>query len=71
MDADLVISNCQIVTPSNTYNGNIYIKNEKIIAITENKDMTAKEEVDAANNYVLPGMVDEHVHMMDPGFTDR
>ncbi len=71
MDADLVVSNCQIVTPSNTYNGNIYKKNEKIIAITENKDMTAKEEVDAANNYVLPGMVDEHVHMMDPGFTDR
>ena len=71
MDADLVVSNCQIVTSSNTYNGNIYIKDGKIIAITENKDISAKEEVDAANNYVLPGMVDEHVHMMDPGFTDR
>ena len=31
MDADLVVSNCQIVTSSNTYNGNIYIKDEKII----------------------------------------
>ena len=41
MDADLVVSNCQIVTSSNTYNGNIYIKDEKIIAITENKDISA------------------------------
>lgn len=33
--------------------------------------MSAQREIDAAGRHVLPGMVDEHVHMMDPGFTDR
>ena len=33
--------------------------------------LSAAREIDAGGRFLLPGMVDEHVHMMDPGFTDR
>ncbi|MDA1001087.1 MAG: amidohydrolase family protein, partial [bacterium] len=71
MTADLLISNAQIVTPQGTYPGHIYIEGGRISAITQEKAMSATREIDAGGRHVLPGMVDEHVHMMDPGFTDR
>ncbi|MDP6560828.1 MAG: amidohydrolase family protein, partial [Candidatus Binatia bacterium] len=71
MKADLLVSNAQIVSPSGTYKGHIYINGGRISAITREKEAGAAREIDAANQYVIPGMVDEHVHMMDPGYTDR
>jgi allantoinase len=71
MNADLVVSNAQIVTPSSTFPGHIYVTGGRISAITSEKEAGAAHEIDAGGRYVLPGMVDEHVHMMDPGFTDR
>ncbi len=71
MNADLLVSNAQIVTSSDTFPGHIYVKDGQIAAITREKEAGAAREIDAAGRHVLPGMVDEHVHMMDPGFTDR
>lgn len=71
MNADLLVSNAQIVTPSSTFQGNIYVTGGRISAITSEKEAGAAREIDAAGRFVLPGMVDEHIHMMDPGFTDR
>ncbi|MEE9241140.1 MAG: dihydroorotase family protein [bacterium] len=71
MKADLLVSNARIVTPSSTFPGNIYVTGGRISAITAEREEGAKREIDAAGRYVMPGMVDEHVHMMDPGFTDR
>ena len=71
MKADLVISNARIVTVSSTFPGHIYVTGGRISAITSEKEAGAAREIDAAGRYVMPGMVDEHVHMMDPGFTDR
>ncbi len=71
MNADLLISNARIVTSSSTFPGHIYVSGGRIAAITSEKESGAKREIDAAGRHVLPGMVDEHVHMMDPGYTDR
>jgi allantoinase len=71
MNADLLVSNAQIVTPSSTFQGHIYVTGGRISAITSEKEAGAAREIDAAGRFVLPGMVDEHIHMMDPGFTDR
>lgn len=71
MKADLLISNARIVSPSGTYRGHLYIDGGQIVAVTRDKEAGARREIDAAGRHVLPGMVDEHVHMMDPGFTDR
>ena len=71
MRADLLISNARIVSPGGTYRGHVYVEGGQIAAITKEKDAGARREIDAAGRHLLPGLVDEHVHMMDPGFTDR
>lgn len=67
-----LIQNGILANASTTYAADILIQGEKIAAV--GKDLpstTATRVVDAAGMYVLPGAVDGHVHMMDPGHTDR
>lgn len=39
--------------------------------IANGEEVSAKEVIDVDGRYVIPGCVDGHTHMMDPGFTDR
>jgi allantoinase len=68
---DLEIINAEIVTSTNSYKGSISIKDGKIAAISENPLRNAKQTIDAVGLHLVPGMVDQHVHFMDPGETDR
>jgi dihydroorotase-like cyclic amidohydrolase len=54
-----------------TYEGVIYIFDGKIIGISRSLEGTPGQVIDAKGLFVLPGAVDGHVHMMDPGFTER
>ena len=64
----------------------IFIHNEKIIKIKsnlkidesffkkyniENFDKESLEVIDANFNYVIPGVIDVHTHMRDPGLTEK
>ncbi|WP_100486839.1 allantoinase AllB [Sporolactobacillus pectinivorans] len=70
MEWDYVIKNGTIVTPGETYQANLYIKDGKIAAISgEPLEGTAKKETDAEGKYILPGLIDVHVHSRDPGPT--
>ncbi|MFC1977815.1 dihydroorotase family protein [Chloroflexota bacterium] len=61
---DLVIKNGLIVTPQGVVRGGLAVRNEKILHIGDDDSMPkAKLEVDAEENYVLPGLVDPHVHI--------
>ncbi len=72
MASDLLIDNARIVTPGGTYEGCVRVDAGQISAITQRGEGgAARREIDAGGRFLLPGMVDEHVHMMDPGFTDR
>lgn len=67
---DHVIRNGTIVTSQDMYEANIYIKDEKIKAISQEKlEGKAKEVTDAKGKYILPGLIDIHVHSRDPGAT--
>ncbi len=70
MEWDHIIQNGEIVTPTTQYKANIYVKDGKIVAITE-KDLggEAKEITDAKGKYVVPGLIDTHVHSRDGGAT--
>lgn len=64
---DLLIKNSILVTPESTFAADIAINGEKIAAIGNPGFVTAaKEEFDAAGRYVLPGLIDPHVHMAHP-----
>jgi allantoinase len=71
MKADLEIYGGEIVTPHYTKEGIIYVEDGKIVAITQERIAQAKKSIDATGLHVIPGAIDGHVHMMDPGFTDR
>lgn len=70
MEWDLKILNATIVTDSEQYKGNLYVKDGKIQAITNHLlEGKAHEEIDAEGLYVLPGLIDTHIHSRDPGPT--
>ena len=70
----LFIENGTIVTGSGQFEGNLLIENGRIAAITapgERPPVSAYRVIDAVGRHLLPGCVDEHTHMMDPGHTER
>src|SRR5699024_6583110 len=44
--------------------------NEKITCIAESISEDATNVIDAKGQYVMPGMVDTHVHISEPGRTE-
>jgi dihydroorotase len=70
MNWDYVIKNGTIVTPNETYQAHIYINDGKIAAISKQPlEGEASRETDATGQYILPGLIDVHVHSRDPGPT--
>ncbi|MGN1319179.1 MAG: allantoinase AllB [Lachnospirales bacterium] len=70
---DLLIKNGNIVNDDLVFKGNIYVKNEKIAAITMADIIyDAKKEVEAEGKYIFPGVVDAHMHIgeSDADFED-
>jgi dihydroorotase len=63
---DLCLSNCKLI-PENI-NCSIGIKNGKIISIKK-LPSPADRNIDLDGNLVLPGLIDAHVHLRDPGLT--
>jgi len=71
MKADLAIINGLLVDSRSIYPGVLYVHEGKIAGITRDLENQAQKVIDAQGLYILPGAVDGHVHMMDPGYTDR
>ncbi len=69
--ADTLVKNSLIITPRGSYTGHIYIREGRIAAISKEALGEASRTIDAGGKPVIPGVVDEHVHMMDPGHTER
>jgi len=67
---DLAILGGTMVTPAATFPVHVYVKDGRIAALTGER-LPARETVDAGGLHVLPGMVDSHVHFMDPGAIER
>jgi len=70
MNYDLIIKNGNVVFKDSTLPAEIGIKDGKIVAIAEQIHEDAAEVIDAKGQYVMPGMVDTHVHINEPGRTE-
>ncbi len=66
----LLVKNCCIVDPANAYEGvnDIYIEDGIIKEIAPSIGLKAGMVIDAQGFYVLPGFVDMHTHLREPGF---
>ena len=68
---DLVIRGGTLVSPQGRVAAGLAIQDGRIVAIEEDRLLPpASETIDARGLFVLPGMVDAHVHFRDPGDTD-
>ena len=69
-EVDLTIEGGTVVTPRGRARLNVHVREGRVVALSPERARAA-ETVDAGGLYVLPGMVDTHVHLMDPGATER
>jgi dihydroorotase-like cyclic amidohydrolase len=72
MAYDTVVVGGTVVTATDAVRADVAIEDGKIAAIlSPGGAPEADETIDATGKHVLPGGVDPHVHMMDPGDTER
>jgi len=72
MKWDHIIRGGTLVTSTDMFTADIYIKDGKIAAISQEPlEGSATEETDAKGRYVLPGLMDTHIHSRDPGPTHK
>ncbi len=71
MTLDLVIRGSRVVTPAGVRPASIYIRNGIIEAISSGDEPPQDCPIfDAGDSVVMPGLVDTHVHINEPGRTD-
>jgi dihydropyrimidinase len=63
MPADIVVKNCKIVGTEGVVNAGIAIDEGKILAVAKDGSLPkADKTIDAKGRYVIPGVLDPHVH---------
>jgi dihydroorotase (multifunctional complex type) len=67
---DLGIEGGTLVTGAGRMPAHLYVSGGRIAAISA-ECLEARERVDATGLLVMPGMIDTHVHLMDPGDETR
>lgn len=64
---DLIIQNGTVVTAEKTFVADIGIKDEKIAIVAEPNSLAGEgETIDAAGKYVMPGLIEPHMHVAAP-----
>jgi dihydroorotase (multifunctional complex type) len=71
MKVDCEIVGATIVTPQGRFRGTISVDEGRIAGLLAEPSGNAAHSIDAEGLVALPGMVDQHVHFMDPGDTER
>ena len=68
--ADVTVKGGTVVTGAGRQRADVGISNGRIVTVAPDLPAVGTT-IDASGLLVLPGMVDTHVHLMDPGPTDR
>ncbi|MBO7230841.1 MAG: dihydroorotase [Bacteroidaceae bacterium] len=69
-----LISNPTIVNDGKSFRGSIVINNGKIVEILEGNELPrieCDEIIEATGMYLIPGVIDDHVHFREPGLTHK
>ncbi|MBR1932434.1 MAG: dihydroorotase [Prevotella sp.] len=70
-----LITGGTIVNEGQTFPADIVIEDEQIVSLTPNPspkvEVGGESVIDATGCYVLPGIIDDHVHFREPGLTEK
>lgn len=70
----LLIQHGTIVNENNIFDGTVIVEDSKITKIVEGDTVpnaSFDDVIDASGCFVLPGLIDDHVHFREPGFTEK
>lgn len=67
----LLFKNATLVTAEKSFNSDVLIEQGLIVKIASHISAHADQEIDCTGKYILPGMIDTHVHFRDPGLTHK
>lgn len=71
MSVDLIVRDAVIVSPEGRTRGDLLVSDGRVAGIVAPGAGEGREEIDASGLHLLPGGIDPHVHMQDPGLTER
>src|SRR5690348_3836144 len=70
--ADWLIKNAELVNEGRRFQADLRIRDQRIAEIGGDLGARAGEKVlDASGLWLLPGMIDDHVHFREPGYTAK
>src|SRR5215469_9610505 len=69
-DFETILRGGTLITPDGESRTDIGIAEEKIVALGKELSGSARNEIDARNLHIFPGVIDAHVHFNEPGRTD-
>ena len=70
----LLIQHGTIVNENNIFDGTVIVEDSKITKIVEGDTVpnaSFDDVIDASGCFVLPGLIDDHVHFREPGLTEK
>ena len=70
----LLIQHGTIVNENNIFDGTVIVEDSKITKIVEGDTVPSASidnVIDASGCFVLPGLIDDHVHVREPGLTEK
>ena len=66
-----LIKDAMVVNEGQVQRASVLIENETIAGVFESDAPQADTVIDAAGKWLLPGVIDDHVHFRDPGLTHK
>ncbi|MFC1512669.1 dihydroorotase [bacterium] len=65
----ILIKNGRVIDPSQKLDlkTDLLIEDNKVVSVSKNKTHPAKKIIDAKNKWVVPGLIDIHTHLREPG----
>ncbi|MFJ2359516.1 dihydroorotase [Pseudomonas fluorescens] len=70
--SSVLIRNARLVNEGREFDGDLLVSHGRIVKIARSIDgETARVEIDANGQWLLPGMIDDQVHFREPGAPDK
>ena len=68
-----IIKNATLVNEGTTFEASVFVSGGEIAKIVSGEiaDTEGYTVIDAKGKYLIPGVIDEHVHFREPGLTHK